>query len=215
MPITSQARMSAERRWPPQHGESNERAGVGFRRAQPRLRSRCCDTKAAPRSPAQPVRRSCSRTAEPRISAYCPSTGTLTIRLQPSPAPPWPGERMGKRIPDQVRGDAQHDGKQDSHETGRPAELEVSELTAQSSAAFRWAARSTAGRLMARETARARKCEAGSVNSITPGKLVAQAPIVGVADNVREVWSHAADHEGRPHQVQSAQGQAPRLRGIQ
>ena len=39
---------------------------------------------------------------------------------------------MGKRIPDQVRGDAQHDGKQDSRETARSAELEVSELIAQS-----------------------------------------------------------------------------------
>ena len=45
------------------------------------------------------------------------------------------------------------------------------------------------------------------------GVVVADASIICVADDIREVWRHAADDEGRPNQVQSAKGQNSRDMG--
>lgn len=113
---------------------------------------------------------------------------------------------MGKRIPDHVRGNAQRQGKQDSHETGGAAEVEWSELAAQS--LLHAAGQQGCGGPLDRGMKQPQCEEGGREREFDePGELVAQAAIFGCPDNVREVGSHAADHERRPHQVQSAQRQ--------
>src|ERR1035441_4816333 len=113
------------------HRESNPWAGLGGRRAS-RGHGRCVAIPKQDPDPECNQSNRCTRVLQNHVHRPWPDHRDLDPPLQPNPSPPWPGERVGKRIPDQVRGDAQSQGKQDSHETGRPAELEVSELAAQS-----------------------------------------------------------------------------------
>ena len=113
---------------------------------------------------------------------------------------------MSKRIPDQVSGDAQHQGKQDGSETGGAAELEFSQLPAQS--LLHAAGQQVGGGPLEGGVKQPERKNGGWEREFdNTRELVAQAPTVGVADNVREVRSHAAHHERRPHQVQFAKGQ--------
>src|ERR1039457_3118029 len=187
------------------HGKGNPWTGVGFRRPHHGL-GRCLAIPEQDPDPESDQSNHRARVLQGHVPRHGSQQRNFNPALQPNPAPPWPDEWVGKRVPDHVRGDTQREGKQDSHEPGRAAELEWSELAAQS--LLHAAGQQGYDRPLDGGMKHPEREEGGREREFDePGELVAQAPIVGGPNNVRKVWSHAADHERRPHQVQSAQRQ--------
>src|ERR1019366_4990849 len=169
-------------------GKSNPWTGVGFRRSNRGL-GRCL---AIPEQDPDPERNQSNhgaRVLQSQVRWHRSQQRNFDPTLQPSPAPSWPGERMGKRIPDHVRGNPQRQGKQDSYETGRAAKLELPELAAQSP--LHAVGQQGYGRPLDGGMKQPQREEGGGEREFDePGELVAQPSIVDVPDDIREVWGH-------------------------